>query len=338
MFIDYAQIIVKAGDGGSGCVAFRREKFVPKGGPSGGDGGDGGNIVVVADRNIHTLLDFRYQRHYKAQRGQHGQGDNKTGKSGEDTIIRLPVGTLVKDAETQEILADLVRDGQRAIIAKGGRGGRGNARFASPTNRTPREWEVGGKGEERVIDLELKLLADVGLVGLPNAGKSTLLSRISAARPKIASYPFTTLQPNLGLVKVDAGKSFVAADIPGLIEGAHTGKGLGIQFLRHIERTRVLALLLDVTSEHLEEDYRVLLEELKSYEHELETKPRLIVYTKSDLLSDNFTPLSKDVIGNAQSITISAIKGENLKELIHILWEMVRRENQDEEILKDESF
>ena len=336
MFIDYAQIKVKAGDGGSGCVAFRREKFVPKGGPSGGDGGHGGNIVVVADRHIHTLLDFRYKKEYVAERGQHGQGANKTGKSGQDTIIRLPVGTVVKDAETGEILADLTFHGQTAIIARGGRGGRGNARFATPTNQTPREWEVGEKGEERIIDLELKLLADVGLVGLPNAGKSTLLSRISAARPKIASYPFTTLQPNLGIVRVDEGKSFVAADIPGLIEGAHTGKGLGIQFLRHIERTKVLALLLDATSENLAQDYRVVVEELVAYKRGLEQKPRLIVYTKSDLLDKEFKPLPKSVTGDFDSILISAVNGENLSELVRTLWEMVSK--QDEIAEPDESL
>ncbi len=227
MFIDRAKIRVEAGAGGAGCVAFRREKYIPKGGPNGGDGGNGGDVVAVADFHIHTLLDFQYKTQYKAQRGMHGLGANKTGKSGESLIIRMPIGTLIKDTESGELVADLTEDGQQAIIAYGGRGGRGNARFATPTNRTPREWDPGVPGQLRELELELKLIADVGLVGLPNAGKSTLLSRISAARPKIADYPFTTLVPNLGIVRVDEAKSYVVADIPGLIEGAHEGKGLG---------------------------------------------------------------------------------------------------------------
>jgi len=325
MFIDSASIYVKAGNGGSGCVAFRREKFVPKGGPSGGDGGKGGDVIVIADRHIRTLLDFRYVKRYIAPRGQHGLGDNKTGKSGEDVVIRLPIGTVVTDEEAGDIIVDLTQEGQRAIIARGGRGGHGNAYYATPTNRAPREWEVGGKGEEKTINLELKLLAEVGLVGLPNAGKSTLLSCISAARPKIADYPFTTLSPSLGIVKVAEGRSFAAADIPGLIEGAHEGKGLGIQFLRHIERTIVLAILLDANSQDLAADYGVLLKELESYGHELVKKPRLLVYTKLDLLNEGFEHLPPALIGDTASIEISAVRGDNLDVLISTLWKMLEK-------------
>lgn len=326
MFIDSARLYIKAGDGGSGCLAFRREKFVPKGGPSGGDGGHGGNVIVIADRHIRTLLDFKYVNRYLAPRGQHGLGDNKTGKSGADIVIRLPIGTVVSAADSGEIIVDLIEADQSAIIARGGRGGRGNARFATPTNQAPREWEVGGKGEEMEISLELKLLADVGLVGLPNAGKSTLLSRISAARPKIGDYPFTTLSPSLGIIKVAAGKSFTAADIPGLIEGAHLGKGLGTQFLRHIERTQVLAILLDLSSENVQEDYLILLKELASYGHDLEKKPRLIVYTKQDLVgSENLEPI-KEQHGTTESVTISAVRGDGLDQLVSLLWKMLQME------------
>ena len=328
-FIDHAEIHVNAGDGGSGCVAFRREKYVPKGGPSGGDGGRGGDVIAIADKHIHTLLDFKYQREYKASRGQHGQGDKKSGKSGQDTVIRLPLGTVIRDADDGEILADLTRAGQSVIIAKGGRGGRGNAQFATPTNRAPREWQVGEKGQERNIILELKLLADVGLVGLPNSGKSTLLSRISAARPKIADYPFTTLIPNLGLVRVDSN-SFVVADIPGLIEGASEGKGLGTQFLRHIERTRVLAVLLDSTGD-LETDYHVLLQELKKYGKSLEKKPRIIVYSKSDLLSGPMPVLPAAVRDKMHEVHLSAVSGHNLDLFLHLLWEKIKQEKQKSE-------
>ncbi len=317
MFIDYAKIIVKAGDGGSGCVAFRREKYVPKGGPSGGDGGKGGDVIVMADRHLHTLLDFKYHRRFRAQRGRHGGGDNMTGRSGDDLIIRMPVGTVIKEASTGEVLVDLVHDGQQAVVARGGRGGRGNARFVTPTHQAPREWEPGGKGEEKELILELKLIADVGLVGLPNAGKSTLLSRISAARPKIAGYPFTTLTPNLGIVSVGEGRSFIVADIPGLIEGAHLGKGLGIQFLRHIERTRILAILLDGTSSDFAHDYAVLENELRSYSNELADKPKITVITKADLFDPQKLPLPKD------AIVISAVTGYNLDRLLAALWDLL---------------
>ncbi|MBN1996725.1 GTPase ObgE [candidate division KSB1 bacterium] len=325
MFIDSAQITVKAGDGGDGCVAFRREKYVPKGGPSGGDGGKGGNVIVIADRFLHTLMDFRYRRFYKAQRGANGQGANKTGKSGENTVIRLPVGTVVRDKETNMVVVDLIEDGQQYIVARGGKGGFGNARFAKPTHQAPREATEGREGEEKILDLELKLLADVGLVGLPNAGKSTLLSRISAATPKIAAYPFTTLVPNLGIVRVEEGKSFTVADIPGLIEGAHDGKGLGIQFLRHIERTRVLAVLLDASSQDIERDYQVLVSELESYNIRLLDKSKIIVYTKCDLV-DHFDKLSKSVTGEAETITISSVRGDHLKQLLSLIWDILESE------------
>src|SRR5713101_7194618 len=248
VFVDEAKIYVKAGDGGNGCVAFRREKFVPRGGPSGGDGGAGGTIFLEANSHDNTLLRYRFNREFRAERGRHGEGSNCTGHSGADLVLQVPVGTVVFDDETGEQLADLTEAGQRFTLALGGRGGRGNQHFAKPWHQAPRESEDGQPGEARHLRLELKLLADVGLVGFPNAGKSTLISRISAARPKIADYPFTTLEPNLGVVKMDDFRSYVVADIPGLIEGAHLGHGLGIQFLRHIERTRVLLHLIDVSS------------------------------------------------------------------------------------------
>ena len=246
-FVDYTKIYVKAGDGGRGCVAFRREKYVPRGGPSGGDGGRGGHIIFRASRELNTLLDLRYQREYKAKRGQHGMGKKMHGKDGEDRIIPVPVGTLIKDAGTEEVLADLDSEGVETIIAKGGRGGQGNAHFATPTRQAPKFAQPGEEGEEKNLVIELKLLADVGLIGLPNAGKSTLISVISSARPKIADYPFTTLTPNLGVVKLKDLRSFVVADIPGLIEGAHRGAGLGFQFLRHVERTSMLLHLVDAS-------------------------------------------------------------------------------------------
>jgi GTPase len=323
MFVDSAQIHVKAGDGGSGCVAFRREKYIPKGGPSGGNGGHGGKVIVVADQHLRTLLDFRYKRKYVAQRGEHGKGDNKTGKNGRDIIIRLPVGTLIKDATTLQPIIDLIADGQGFVIAQGGKGGYGNAHFASPTNQAPREWTTGASGEERNLDLELKLLADVGLVGLPNAGKSTLLSRISAARPKIADYPFTTLSPNLGIVKVADGKSFTVADIPGLIEGAHVGKGLGTKFLRHIDRTKLLLLLLDSNSAEIEKDYQILINELESYDKKLLHRPRVIIYTKCDISNSVFIPLDDKMIGTTKSMVISAVRGDNLDHLVNLCWSML---------------
>jgi GTP-binding protein len=287
MFIDEARIRVKAGDGGNGCVAFRREKFVPRGGPSGGDGGRGGDVIMESSERHNTLVHFRFNPEHKAQRGRHGEGSNCSGKEGEDAVLKVPVGTVLYDDETGALVHDFSRSDERIIAAKGGRGGRGNQHFATAVHQAPRESEAGREGEERVYRLELKLLADVGLVGYPNAGKSTLISRISAAKPKIADYPFTTLEPNLGVVSVGEPPhedSFVVADIPGLIEGAHLGAGLGMQFLRHIERTRVLVHLVDVSDASGRpdpvEDFRVISEELKSFGHGLDEKPMLVVASK----------------------------------------------------------
>jgi len=285
MFIDYARIFVKAGDGGSGHCSFRREKFVPRGGPSGGDGGNGGHVIFAASNQVSTLLDLRYQRHYAAQSGERGQKANRHGSNGLNVVIHVPVGTLVKIDETGEILVDLIADGQTAVVAEGGKGGKGNARFATSTNRAPREFEPGTPGEEHWLTLELKLLADVGLVGFPNAGKSTLISIISSAHPEIASYPFTTLRPHLGVVEWAEESSFVVADIPGLIEGAHEGKGLGIQFLKHIQRTALLLFLIDIT-EGLEQNpigiFETLRSELQAFDPTLLERPFAIAATKID--------------------------------------------------------
>jgi GTP-binding protein len=283
MFIDHASIKLKAGDGGNGCIAFRREKFVPKGGPSGGDGGEGGSVWVVASSRLNTLYHLKFQREWKAKRGQHGMGSNCTGHGGEDVIIELPVGAVVRDAQTSELLADLTEDGQRVLIARGGRGGLGNQHFASSRRQTPRFAQDGSEGEERDLTVELKLIADVGLIGLPNAGKSTLISVISAAKPKIADYPFTTLVPNLGVVSADDGETFVVADIPGLIEGAHEGHGLGDRFLRHVERCTMLVHLVDLaTEESPATNAELIARELALYSESLATKPRLICGSKID--------------------------------------------------------
>lgn len=285
-FVDQAQILVKAGDGGHGACSFRREKFVPRGGPDGGDGGDGGSVLVQATTRLATLLDLRYQKHYEAEKGEGGGGSNCHGRRGTDISIPVPVGTMVFDANTQELLADLTEDGDTCIVAKGGRGGRGNSRFASSTNRVPTQFEQGTPGEERLLRLDLKLLADVGLVGYPNAGKSTFIAAVSAARPKIADYPFTTLTPNLGVVRSSEKQTFVIADIPGLIEGAHEGKGLGFQFLRHIERTSLLIHMIDV-SEWATEDpvasLKVMRHELATYDRALADRPYAVVGTKLDI-------------------------------------------------------
>ncbi|KLU63163.1 GTPase ObgE [Peptococcaceae bacterium CEB3] len=321
MFYDQAEIYVKGGDGGAGAVAFRREKYVPEGGPSGGDGGRGGSVVLVADRGLRTLVDFRYKRHYKAERGEHGQGKNMHGKGAEDLCLRLPSGTLVKDAETGEVLADLVEDGQRAVVAQGGRGGRGNARFMSNTNKAPTFAENGEPGKERRLLLELKLLADVGLVGFPNVGKSTLIAKVSAAKPKIAPYHFTTLVPNLGVVRLADGESFVMADIPGLIEGAHSGAGLGYEFLRHTERTRLLLHVLDVSgSEGRDplEDFRLIQGELVQYSSFLAERPMMIVANKMDMpgAEDNLARLKTALGPSYEIFPISALTGEGLGELL----------------------
>ncbi len=334
MFIDEAKIRVKAGDGGDGCVAFRREKFVPRGGPSGGDGGKGGDVVLESSERHNTLVHFRFNPEYKAGRGRHGEGSNKTGRDGGDVVLKVPVGTVVADEETGARVFDFARPDERMVVARGGRGGRGNARFATSTHQAPRESEPGRKGEERHLRLELKLLADVGLVGFPNAGKSTLISRISAARPKIADYPFTTLEPNLGVVVVGEEpeeESFVVADIPGLIQGAHTGAGLGMQFLRHIERTRILAHLVDVSDASGRpdpvEDFGVILEELKSYGAGLEKKPMLVAATKTDVANaEKLERLAQHCRRRKlEFFPISAVSGAGLDRLQYALGEHVRR-------------
>ena len=288
-FLDKAKIYVKGGDGGNGCVAFRREKYVPLGGPAGGNGGKGGDVIVEADKRLTTLMDFKYKRHFKAERGQHGSGNNKHGKNGKDLVIKVPVGTVIKDVETGEIIADLVEDGQKVIVARGGRGGRGNSAFKSPTRQAPDFAEEGKKGEEKWIELELKILADIGIIGFPNAGKSTLISVLSSAKPKIADYPFTTLTPILGVLKLDYDKSVVLADIPGLIEGASEGQGLGHEFLRHIERTKALIHMIDISDFREREPieaFKIINEELKNYSPELLEKPQIVVGNKIDILSD----------------------------------------------------
>jgi GTP-binding protein len=325
-FIDSVTIYIKAGDGGVGCVSFRREKFVPKGGPDGGDGGRGGDVIIRANKQLSTLLDYQYKARYKAPRGEHGLGSNKTGKSGIDIVLEVPTGTLIRDQESGEIVGDLLNDGQEIVGAKGGRGGRGNGAFATSTNQAPRQFEQGEPGDERTVELELKLLADVGLVGFPNAGKSTLISVISAAKPKIADYPFTTLIPNLGIARVDTGKSFVVADIPGLIEGAHTGKGLGIQFLRHIERTKVLVFLIEATSEDPKKEYTVLLNELKLFNASLIKKPRIVVLTKSDIVDDKtLRAVRKLKFGKVPMHVISAATGSAVKDLVTEMWKAVSK-------------
>jgi GTP-binding protein len=321
-FIDEVKIRVIAGDGGRGCVSFRREKFVPRGGPNGGDGGDGGNVIAVADPQLTTLLDLRYQKQYKAGRGEHGQGKDCHGRRGEDCIIKVPVGTLIRDGATGDLLADFERSGERVIVAAGGRGGKGNAHFASSTHRSPRFAQPGEPGQDRELEIELRLLADVGIIGLPNAGKSTLIAAISAVRPKIADYPFTTLVPNLGVVSYDDGKSFVVADIPGLIEGAHEGQGLGDKFLRHVTRTRLLIHLIDASGVDEKDPlapWETVNRELTLFDPELGTKPQIVVANKIDLpegkkkakliaekLPDSYQPLQE----------ISAATTEGVRRLI----------------------
>lgn len=327
VFVDQATIYVKAGDGGSGCVSFRREKFVPKGGPDGGDGGRGGNVVLRADEGLSTLLDFRYRRVFRAQRGGHGKGGNRTGRSAPDLVIPVPVGTVVKDASTGQVLADLTQHGQEAVVARGGRGGRGNARFATPTHRAPRYAEPGEKGEERTLVLELRLVADAGLVGKPNAGKSTLLARMSAARPKVGDYPFTTLHPNLGVVFLGLGQSFVLADLPGLVEGAHRGAGLGQRFLRHASRTRVLVYVLDAAlSEDPIGDLEVLRSELAAYDPNLVERARVVALNKVDLPEGRrrAEELREVLVRRGFEVFLtSGATGEGVPALARRLWELV---------------
>ena len=323
MLIDLARIHVFSGKGGAGCISFCREKYVPKGGPDGGDGGRGGSVVLQVDPHVRTLLDCRERPQYRAEPGRAGQGSNKTGRDGEDLVIRLPRGTVVKDAESGEILADLTKSGDAWIAAKGGRGGRGNSRFASATNQAPRRADPGETGQDRLLMLELKLIADVGLVGLPNAGKSTLLSRVTRARPKIADYPFTTLEPNLGIVALDETRTFVIADLPGLIEGASEGRGLGHQFLRHVESTRVLAFLVDAGSEDPRATLELLEREVVRYGATLGEKPRIVVLTKADVLPPEEHAGRASALGLPKARLVSAHSGENLRELLEDLWSMI---------------
>jgi GTPase len=321
MFVDQVKIYTKGGDGGDGMVAFRREKYVPKGGPAGGDGGNGADVVFEVDEGLRTLMDFRYQRHFKAPRGEHGMSKNQHGRNAEDMVVKVPPGTVVKDDDTGEVIADLTKHGQRSVITKGGRGGRGNSRFATPANPAPELSEKGEPGQERYIVMELKLLADVGLVGFPSVGKSTLLSVVTAAKPKIASYHFTTLVPNLGMVETGDGRSFVMADLPGLIEGAHEGVGLGHQFLRHIERTRVIVHVLDMSGMEGRdpyEDYITINEELKEYNLRLTERPQIIVANKMDMpeAEANLEVFKEKLEDDYPIFPISAFTQQGLKELM----------------------
>lgn len=316
-FVDYAEIFVKAGNGGKGCISFRREKYVPKGGPDGGDGGNGGSVIIMAEPHMTTLLDFHYRKHYKAENGEQGMGALKHGRNGKDVLIKVPAGTILRDLDSGTILADITNKDQTVVVASGGKGGRGNSHFKSSTHQTPRKAEPGWNGEERKLSLELKLLADVGIVGQPNVGKSTLLSKLSAARPKIADYPFTTLIPNLGMVKAGEHESFILADIPGLIEGASEGKGLGIQFLKHIQRTKLLLYLLDSSSDDIKGDYQTLKKEIKLFDPHLAKRPEVVVVNKIDLMPK----VKKIRIGGGKIpiCYISAMTGEGLKELLNLL-------------------
>ena len=324
MFVDRAVIEVRGGTGGSGAEAFRREKYVPRGGPSGGDGGRGGDVVLEADAQLSTLLDYSYRRHYHADRGMHGEGSNKTGRSGGELVLRVPLGTVAMDDDTDEVLGEMVEHGQRLVIARGGRGGRGNAAFKSSTNRAPREWEPGQEGTARNVRLELKLIADVGLVGQPNAGKSTLLAAVSAARPKVADYPFTTLEPGLGVVGLPGYRSFVMADIPGIIEGAHQGRGLGHQFLRHIERTRVLLLMVPADAQDPQAVLDQLRAELAAYSADLAERPFWVGVSKLDLLPPD-TPLpTLRAEGARGTRAFSSVTRSGLDELLEALWDSSR--------------
>jgi GTP-binding protein len=318
MFIDRVVVRIKAGDGGSGITSFRREKFAPMGGPDGGDGGRGGNVIVRADSNLSTLLDYTYRDRWEAESGDHGSGSNRTGASGADIVLPVPPGTVIRERDG-ELLGEVLEDGDEVVVARGGRGGKGNTFFATATHQSPREYQPGEDGEERVLELELKLIADVGLVGQPNAGKSTLLSVISAARPKVADYPFTTLSPNLGVVQLSDSRTFVVADIPGIIEGASEGKGLGLQFLRHIERTRVLAFLVPIDAMDWQAEYDQLRREIAAYSIELAQKPHCVVFTKMDLLGEDEAPPidAPDAFG---VFTVSSAARQGLQELINAWW------------------
>lgn len=328
MFIDRARITVKSGKGGDGMVSFRREKFIPKGGPDGGNGGRGGSVILRADKQLTTLMDFRYKRTYVAAGGEKGMGSNKTGRSADDVIIRIPAGTVIKDGDTDKIYSDLVDDRQEITIVRGGKGGRGNAEFATSTDQAPRRATRGEPGEEKIVRLELKLIADVGLVGFPNAGKSTLISRLSAAKPKIAEYPFTTLIPNLGIVYSGEYRSFVLADMPGLIEGAHKGKGLGIQFLRHIERTRVLVFLLECTADDPKTQFNTLINELNLFNAAILKKPQIVAITKIDLADEKLRKKLKKLKfpKRLPVVHVSSATGEALKDLVDVIWKKLTNE------------
>ncbi|MBA3467306.1 MAG: GTPase ObgE [Gemmatimonadaceae bacterium] len=319
MFIDRAVIRVEGGTGGSGCTSFRREWRTPMGGPDGGEGGRGGSVIVRGDSNLATLLDYTYRDNWVGGRGEHGMGSNKSGRSGDDVVMPVPPGTILRDAASGEILAEVLEDGQKLVIAQGGRGGKGNSFFATATHQSPREWQPGEEGVVRKLELELKLIADVGLVGQPNAGKSTLLSVISAARPKIADYPFTTLAPNLGVVQLSDHRTFVVADIPGIIEGAHEGKGLGLQFLRHIERTRILAFLIPIDAMDWQAEYDQLRHEIAEYSADLAAKPHCVVFTKLDLLGEDYAPPieAPEAFGR---FAISAAARDGLDPLLSAWW------------------
>lgn len=327
-FVDLAKIYVKSGDGGRGHVSFRTEKFVPKGGPDGGNGGKGGDVIALVDPHLNTLLDLRYKRHYKAEKGKPGQKSRKSGKSGKNIIIKIPRGTIIRNADSGELLADLAENDYSFVIAKGGRGGLGNAEFATPTNQAPRYAQPGEEGIELNIELELKLIADIGIVGFPNAGKSTLISVISAAKPKIADYPFTTLIPNLGIVKVGDYKSYTVADIPGLIEGASDGKGLGIQFLRHVERTRALLFLIEAFSNDPVNDFDVLYNELIKYNPDMKHKKKIICISKADTVDeDRINELKNiDFPNYGKPFIISSVTSMNVDKLKWIMWENIEKD------------
>jgi GTP-binding protein len=322
MFIDRVKVKVAAGTGGSGCTSFRREWREPMGGPDGGEGGKGGDITVRGDSNLATLLDYTYRDSWTAERGEHGMGANKSGRGGASIVMPVPPGTVVKDLETGEVIGEILEDGEELLVAKGGRGGKGNSYFATATHQSPREWQPGEEGQERTLELELKLIADVGLVGQPNAGKSTLLSVISAARPKIADYPFTTLSPNLGVVQLSDHRTFVVADIPGIIEGAHEGKGLGLQFLRHIERTRMLAFMISIEALDYQAEYDQLRAEITQYSAELAAKPHCVLFTKLDLFGEQYTP-EIETQGAFGVYSISAPGRIGLDELKAVWWDKI---------------
>lgn len=324
-FIDEAKFFVKAGDGGNGCVSFRREKFVPKGGPNGGDGGRGGSVIIRASKSVNSLIDFRYRSHFKAERGSNGQGKDMHGRKGKDCIIVVPAGSIIKDSETGEVIKDLTEDGEELLVAAGGKGGFGNPHFASGSNRTPRIATKGKPGEEKWLKIELKLIADIGLVGLPNAGKSTLLSKLSAANPKIASYPFTTLEPQLGVMHFKYHESCIIADIPGLVEGAHQGVGLGHKFLRHIERTRIILHIVDMADELCRENFVTIEKELNFYKEELANRTRIIVLNKCDLVDGQRQKELKEYFSNKNQnvIVLSCVSGHGIDNLVEKLEEIL---------------